>query len=33
MRGRKVERIIPMDVYPHTIDVPRRSVSGAYADR
>jgi hypothetical protein len=30
MRGKKVERIIPMDVYPHTIDVPRRSVSGAY---
>ncbi len=33
MRGRKVERIIPMDIYPHTIDVPRRSVSGAYAER
>jgi hypothetical protein len=31
MRGRRIERIIPMDVYPHTIEVPRRSVSGAYA--
>jgi hypothetical protein len=30
LRGRKVERIIPMDVYPHTIEVPKRSVSGAY---
>ena len=33
MHGQKVERIIPIDVYPHTIDVPRRSVSGAYAER
>ena len=33
LHGRKVERIIPMDVYPHTIDVPRRSVSRAYAER
>ena len=29
-KGRKVERIIPMDVTPHTIEVPRRSVSGDY---
>jgi hypothetical protein len=29
---RKVtERIIPMDVHPHAIEVPRRSVSSAYA--
>jgi hypothetical protein len=33
MRGRKVERIIPMDIYPHTVDVPRRSVSAAYSER
>jgi hypothetical protein len=25
------ERIIPMDVYPHAIEVPKRSVSSAYA--
>jgi hypothetical protein len=31
--GRRVDRIIPMDIYPHTIDVPRRSVSGSYAGR
>jgi hypothetical protein len=35
MRGsgkrKKVERIIPMDVYPHAIEVPRRSLSSAYA--
>jgi hypothetical protein len=31
MRGKKVERIIPIDVYPHVIEVPRRSLSGAYA--
>jgi len=31
MRGRKVGRVIPFDVYPHTIEVPRRSISGAYA--
>ena len=30
MRGKRVERIIPIDVYPHTIEVPRQSVSGAY---
>jgi hypothetical protein len=28
--GRHLERIIPMDIYPHTIEVPRRSVSSAY---
>jgi hypothetical protein len=33
MRGKKVERIIPMDVYPHAIEVPKRSVSGAYSGR
>ena len=27
----KVERIIPMDVHPQAIDVPKRSVSSAYA--
>jgi hypothetical protein len=27
----KVERIIPMDVHPQVIDVPKRSVSSAYA--
>ncbi len=31
LRGRKVERIIPIDVYPHAIEVPRRSVSRTYA--
>ena len=25
------ERIIPFDVYPHAIEVPKRSVSGAYS--
>ncbi len=30
-KRKKVERIIPMDVYPHAIEVPRRSVSSAYA--
>jgi len=30
-KGKKVERIIPIDVAPHTIEVPQRSVSGAYA--
>ena len=33
MRGKNVERIIPIDIYPHAIEVPRRSVSGAYAGR
>jgi hypothetical protein len=27
----KQDRIVPIDVYPHTIDVPRRSISSAYA--
>ena len=27
----KVERIIPMDIHPQVIDVPKRSVSSAYA--
>jgi hypothetical protein len=26
-----LDRIVPMDVYPHTIEVPRRSISSAYA--
>jgi len=30
-RRRRVERIIPMDVYPQAIEVPKRSVSSAYA--
>jgi hypothetical protein len=30
MRGKQVERIIPIDIYPHAIEVPKRSVSGAY---
>lgn len=33
MNGKKVERIIPIDIYPHTIDVPKRSISGAYSGR
>jgi len=33
MKGKKVERIIPIDVYPHTIEVPKQSVSGAYSSR
>ena len=31
MRGKKVQRIIPIDVYPYAIEVPRKSISGAYA--
>lgn len=31
MRGKRVHRVIPFDVYPHTIEVPRRSISSAYA--
>lgn len=32
MKNKKdVARIIPIDIYPHAIEVPRRSVSGAYA--
>jgi hypothetical protein len=30
MRGKKVDRIIPFDVYPHTIEVPKASISSAY---
>lgn len=33
MNGSKVERIIPIDIYPHTIEVPKRSVSGAYSSQ
>jgi hypothetical protein len=33
MKGKKVERIIPIDIYPHTIEVPKQSVSGAYSSR
>ncbi len=29
----RVKRIIPFDIYPHTTEVPRRSVSSAYAGR
>jgi hypothetical protein len=31
MKGKKVHRIIPIDVYPYVIEVPRKSISGAYA--
>jgi hypothetical protein len=31
MRGKKVDRIIPFDVYPHAIEVPKESISSAYA--
>jgi hypothetical protein len=35
MRGsgkrKRTERIIPMDVYPHVIEAPKRSISSAYA--
>jgi hypothetical protein len=30
-KRRKLERVIPMDVHPQAIDVPRRSISSAYA--
>jgi len=33
MRGKKVERIIPMDIYPHAIEAPKRTVSAAYSAR
>lgn len=33
MNGKKVERIIPIDIYPHTIDVPKQSISGAYSQQ
>jgi hypothetical protein len=31
VRSGRMDRIIPLDVYPHTIDVPHRSISSAYA--
>lgn len=31
MNGKKVERIIPFDIYPHTIEVPKQSISSAYS--
>jgi hypothetical protein len=31
-KRRKLERIIPMDVHPEAIDVPKRSISSAYAE-
>jgi hypothetical protein len=31
MHGKDIDRIIPMDVYPHAIEVPKTSVSSAYA--
>ena len=31
MNGKKVARIIPIDIYPHTVDVPKRSISGVYS--
>jgi hypothetical protein len=31
-KRRKLERIIPMDVHPEAIDVPKQSISGAYAE-
>jgi hypothetical protein len=33
MNGKKVARIIPIDIYPHTIEVPKRSISGAYSSQ
>jgi hypothetical protein len=30
-KRRKLSRIIPMDVHPHAIEVPKRTVSGAYS--
>jgi hypothetical protein len=30
-KGRRVERIIPMDIAPVAIEVPRQSVSADYA--
>lgn len=29
----ELDRVIPMDIYPHTLEVPRTSVSSAYAGR
>ena len=31
MRGNNVDRVIPMDIYPHAIEAPKRSLSGVYA--
>lgn len=31
MNGKKVQRIIPFDVYPHSIEVPKTSISSAYS--
>ena len=32
MKSKKeIERIIPIDIYPHAIEVPKRSISGAYS--
>jgi len=31
MNGKKVERIIPFDVYPHAVEVPKTSISSAYS--
>lgn len=31
MNGKKVERIIPFDVYPNAIEVPKTSISSAYS--
>ncbi len=33
MNGKKVDRIIPIDIYPHAIEVPKQSISGAYSQR
>ncbi len=33
MNGEQIDRIIPMDVYPHAIEVPKTSVSSAYAKK
>jgi hypothetical protein len=30
-KRKRTERIIPMDVYPRVIEVPKRSISSAYA--
>lgn len=29
LKGRRVERVIPIDIHPHTLEVPRRSASSA----
>jgi hypothetical protein len=33
LRGKNVQRVIPMDIYPHALEVPRRSISSAYTGR